>query len=271
MPTLILAPTITIRNQWAERLTSDFLEGKPFAKVTFEIKNPDILTISTYQGLHTAFKGNPEKVLNDLRKVGIKILVVDECHHLKNEWWKTLFQLKDKLKLSIVALTATPPFDVSEAEWQRYHRLCGEVDAEINVAELVADNNLCPHQDYIYFSMPTDDESIEITKFYNEIEDFIDKLKKNSTFKTWIKEYPFLQAPEDNLETIYETPDYFSALLIANEFFNGTVPLGTMEILGGDIEDLPKLDKDWLQLFLNQALLKDKYFLQFKKKNILKV
>jgi len=31
------------------------------------------------------------------------------------------------------------------------------VDAEINVAELVADNNLCPHQDYIYFSMPTDD------------------------------------------------------------------------------------------------------------------
>lgn len=44
-----------------------------------------------------------------------------------------------------------------------------------------------------------------------------------------------------------------------------------MEILGGDIEDLPKLDKDWLQLFLNQALLKDKYFLQFKKKNILKV
>jgi ERCC4-related helicase len=44
------------------------------------------------------------------------------------------------------------------------------------------------------------------------------------------------------------------------------VPLGTMEILGGDIEDLPKLDKDWLQLFLNQALLKDKYFLQFEKK-----
>jgi superfamily II DNA or RNA helicase len=157
VPTLILAPTITIRNQWAERLTSDFLEGKPFAKVTFEIKNPDILTISTYQGLHTAFKGNLEKVLNDLRKVGTKILVVDECHHLKNEWWKTLFQLKDKLKLSIVALTATPPFDVSGAERQRYHRLCGEVDAEINVAELVADNNLCPHQDYIYFSMPTDD------------------------------------------------------------------------------------------------------------------
>jgi hypothetical protein len=48
------------------------------------------------------------------------------------------------------------------------------------------------------------------------------------------------------------------------------VPLGTMEILGGDIEDLPKLDKYWLQLFLNQALLKDKYFLQFKKKEYFK-
>jgi superfamily II DNA or RNA helicase len=273
-PTLILAPTITIRNQWSERLTTDFLQGQPFSKATFDIKNPDLLTISTYQGLHTAFKANPEKVRNDLRKIGIQNLVVDECHHLKNEWWKTLFQLKEELNLSIIALTATPPFDVSGAEWQRYHQLCGEVDAEINVAELIADNNLCPHQDYIYFSMPTQDESIEITKFYDDVGDFIDKLKINSTFKMWIREHPFLQESKANLKAIYEMPDYFSALLIVNEFFNGSVPLGTVEILGGDIEDLPILDKDWLQSFLNEALFKDAYFQQFTKteafKNIIR-
>jgi superfamily II DNA or RNA helicase len=274
MPTLILAPTITIRNQWSERLTSDFLQEKPFAHETFDIKNPDLLTVSTYQGLHTAFKDDPKKVVQDLRKIGIQNLVVDECHHLKNEWWKTLFQIKDALKLSIIALTATPPFDVSGSEWQRYHQLCGEVDAEINVAELVADRNLCPHQDYIYFSMPTVDESIEITTFYENIENFINHLKNSSTFRDGLKLHPFLQNPEANLETIYKTPDYFSALLIINEFFNGSVPLGTVKVIGGDIEDLPKMDKDWLQLFLNQALFKDDYFLQFEKtddfKNIIR-
>lgn len=265
-PALILAPTITIRNQWADRFTSDFLTKTPFSNIAFEVKNPDLITISTYQGLHVAFKNNPEKLIEDLRNIGITNLVVDECHHLKNEWWKTLFHIKDTLDLTIIALTATPPFDVSGTEWQRYHQLCGEVDAEINVAELVAEQNLCPHQDYIYFSMPTNDESIEITRFHEEVNGFIDALKNNHTFRDWIKNHPFLQKPQTHLEAIYETPDYFSALLIVNEFFNGSVPLGTVEILGGDIEDLPKLDEDWLQIFLNYALFKDEYFLKFSKK-----
>lgn len=265
-PALILAPTITIRNQWAERLNVDFLNNEPFPHIAFDIKQPDKLTISTYQGLHAAFKDNAEKLIGDLRKQGIKNLVVDECHHLKNEWWKTLFHIQEKLDLQIIALTATPPFDVSGTEWQRYHQLCGEVDAEINVAELVAENNLCPHQDYIYLSMPTDDENIEITRFHNEVNDFIDGLKINFTFRDWIQNHPFLQEPEQHLEAIYEIPDYFSALLIVNEFFNGSVPLGTVEIIGGDIKELPTMDEEWLQLFLNQALFKDDYFLQFEKK-----
>ncbi|MFK7950887.1 MAG: DEAD/DEAH box helicase family protein [Saprospiraceae bacterium] len=269
-PALILAPTITIRNQWAERLKVDFLNNETFPNLSFDVKKPDKLTISTYQGLHSAFKDNAEKLINDLRKQGIKNLVVDECHHLKNEWWKTLFHLQEKLDLQIIALTATPPFDVSGTEWQRYHQLCGEVDAEINVAELVAEHNLCPHQDYIYFSLPTNDESIEITRFHNDVTDFIDSLKINFTFRDWIKNHPFLQQPEQHLEAIYETPDYFSALLIVNEFFNGSVPLGTVEVIGGDIENLPEMDEEWLQLFLNHALFKDDYFLQFEKKETFK-
>lgn len=264
-PALILAPTITIRNQWAERLTSDFLQNQPFPNLSFSIKEPNKLTISTYQGLHAAFKDNPEKLIANLRKLRIRNLVVDECHHLKNEWWKTLFHIQEKLDLQIIALTATPPFDVSGTEWQRYHQLCGEVDAEINVAELVAEQNLCPHQDYIYFSLPTSDESIEITRFHNDVIDFIDSLKLNYTFRDWIKNHPFLQQPEQHLDTIYETPDYFSSLLIINDFFNGSIPLGTTEVIGGDIENLPEMDEEWLQLFLNQALFKDEYFLQFEK------
>jgi superfamily II DNA or RNA helicase len=51
---------------------------------------------------------------------GFETLVVDEAHHLKAEWWKSLTFVADSLKPTIVALTATPPYDVSPYEWQRY-------------------------------------------------------------------------------------------------------------------------------------------------------
>jgi hypothetical protein len=38
--------------------------------------------------------------------------------------------------------------DVSPFEWQRYEELCGPVDAEVSVPELVLEGDLCPHQDY---------------------------------------------------------------------------------------------------------------------------
>ena len=55
----------------------------------------------------------------------------------------------------IIALTATPPYDSEFSEWKKYVSLCGEIDAEITVPELVKAKNLCPNQDYIYFNEPT--------------------------------------------------------------------------------------------------------------------
>ena len=36
--------------------------------------------------------------------------------------------------------------------------ICGEIDEEIFVPELVGQNTLCPHQDYVYFNYPTESE-----------------------------------------------------------------------------------------------------------------
>ena len=66
---------------------------------------------------------------------------------------------------TILSLTATPPYDSEYSEWKKYISLCGEIDAEITVPELVKANNLCPHQDYIYFSYPTQEEQLEINKY----------------------------------------------------------------------------------------------------------
>lgn len=37
--------------------------------------------------------------------------MVDEAHHLKNEWWQTLIKVKEKLDPVTVGLTATPPYE----------------------------------------------------------------------------------------------------------------------------------------------------------------
>ena len=53
-----------------------------------------------------------------MKEAGIEVLCLDECHHLRSEWWKALEDFKKQVdNLKIIALTATPPYDP--------HRLCG--------------------------------------------------------------------------------------------------------------------------------------------------
>ena len=118
-PTLVLTPTITIRDQWADRLVQHFLpHGSPKPDwVSTNIRHPKLLTIATYQALHALCSGDPEETRdasaeeetistielpdgngNKLAVPGelpeplseFKTIVVDEAHHLKAEWWKTL-------------------------------------------------------------------------------------------------------------------------------------------------------------------------------------
>src|SRR5690554_4176205 len=91
---LILAPTLTIRNQWHERMLECFVNSENSISITFDLKNPETLTFSTYQSLHSFYKNELEssetKLLTFFENAGIKNLVLDEAHHLKNEWWKPL-------------------------------------------------------------------------------------------------------------------------------------------------------------------------------------
>lgn len=155
-PALILAPSLGIRDQWIHRFSDLFSLPAGDPPISTDLTRPELLTIITYQGLHAYRRlHRTGPVFKELSAAGIKTLVLDEAHHLRREWWQTLFELKSLLPgLFIVALTATPPYDVSQVEWNRYLSLCGPIDAEISVPELVKAKNLCPHQDYIYFSMP---------------------------------------------------------------------------------------------------------------------
>jgi superfamily II DNA or RNA helicase len=127
---LVLAPTITIRDQWVERLVDLFLpsgNGKP-SWLSTELRNPASLTVATYQALRAFYSGEPEEPPADsdedgvsknhfemhvngedanhisqghmpipgfLAEANFKTLVLDEAHHLRTEWWKTLTSLAE--------------------------------------------------------------------------------------------------------------------------------------------------------------------------------
>ncbi|QDO94630.1 DEAD/DEAH box helicase [Formosa sediminum] len=294
-PTLILAPTIAIRNQWIQRFCELFLQESITPDwISRDIRNPKFITVATYQGLHAACnnlrikkKENEEdiedieeeiptnleleNIVKKLKVQKVKTIVVDEAHHLKNEWWQTLTKVKEGIKPIIVGLTATPPYDVSITEWQRYLELNGPVDAEISVPELVIEGDLCPHQDYIHFTLPTEKENQNIREFRENIERLFSEIKQDDTLVKAIENHPIWLNPTNQLDWIYTNLPYYSACLIFLNANQKEIPITHLEIIGDKNLTIPKLDYNWIETILDFYLYKEKeHFTQFEehKKNL---
>ncbi len=178
-PCIILSPTTAIRQQWGKRFYDMFLNNKDDFDSLFsnDIHKARLVNSITYQALYTAMEKVSEcgdgdidcsdiDILSEMKTRGIKTVCLDEAHHLKNEWQKALEKFISSLDkdVKIIALTATPPYDSDGSEWSRYTGICGEIDEEIFVPELVGQNTLCPHQDYVYFNYPTKEETEAFTE-----------------------------------------------------------------------------------------------------------
>ncbi|WP_343589772.1 DEAD/DEAH box helicase family protein [Flavobacterium sp.] len=289
-PTLILAPTIAIRNQWIQRFCELFLQTDQIPDwISRDIRNPKFMTVITYQGLHAACNNlkieeedfeeeeeseenvrskqtnaNLDKIVNGLNAQKIKTIVVDEAHHLKNEWWQTLTKVKEKINPVIVGLTATPPYDVSPIEWQRYIELNGLVDMEISVPELVIEGDLSPHQDYVYFTAPTEKEHQDITNFRDNIEMLFQEIKNEETIIQAIEAHPIWKNPEEHLDWIYNNFAYYSASLIFLKTNNREIPEIHLEVIGDKKIIIPVLDYEWTEKLLEFYLYKeDEHFKEF--------
>ena len=188
-PALVMSPSVTIRQQWGERFVEAYLPETetPDEYISYSLTNPKLITSITYQALHAAFtrsvmesKADEDEfateetqdfsnfdIFAEIKEAGIKTICLDEAHHLKSEWQKALEKFVEMLgkDVTIIALTATPPYDSAPAEWNRYQALCGDIDEEIFVPQLVMQKTLCPHQDYIYFSYPTDEEAQTLANY----------------------------------------------------------------------------------------------------------
>ena len=147
--------------------------------LSYDLNHLSPLTSVTYQALHAAMKRAKDTedgfdyasldLIAEVKRYGVKTICLDEAHHLQNEWQKALESFLSSLEgeIKIIARTATPPYDAKPNEWKRYVGVCGEIDEEIFVPELVKQGTLCPHQDYLYFNYPTEAETVDF-KAYHE-------------------------------------------------------------------------------------------------------
>ena len=269
-PTLILSPTVAIQDQWVDRFVGLFLDphnGTP-DWISKDIRNPRIITASTYQGLHSVYSddsqgksGKDERVvgkdalLKRLRQLGVRTLVLDEAHHLRNEWWKCLDDLKEQLdKPAVVALTATAPFDVSPFEWDRYISLCGPIDAEISVPELVQQKNLCPHQDYVYMSAPLRAEQQEIHEFRRDVDEFVQRLYADPEFISALESHPCVSDPWSHAEQILDEPAFYSSVASFLSHVQRRSPRKLLHVIGLSVRRCPKLTYEQLEILLTGCL-----------------
>ena len=261
--TLILAPTLTIRNQWKNRLEEFFIEDSSFKAFSTEIDNPSALTFSTYQSLHALDKrlsNSGESLFAFFTKNKIKTLVLDEAHHLKNEWYNCLISLKAIQGITVIALTATPPYDSSSVELNKYFDLCGPIDEEIAVPELVKNKNLCPHQDYVYLSRPSEKQIQFILEYRQKCLTFFNALVGNQNFINFLLAHPFYISTHKYLEEIYERPSVFAAILIFLNEAGIVIEKDKLEVLGVHEKkaNFPKLNYQWLETLLQDLLVIDR-------------
>lgn len=284
---LILTPSITIREQWVARIEEAFLCDGILARdyISQNLKQPKAITVVTYQALHSAmtrFKGtleegaikgaeerNPEKqnenkeevdflnfdLISKMKENHLGLLCLDECHHLRSEWWKALEEFRKGCKEpKLIALTATPPYDSTPAMWNRYLDMCGEIDEEITIPELVKEGSLCPHQDFVYFNYPTKDEEEEIQKFEARSSRMVEKLMQDAGFLEAVKSHAVLTGEMED-EVLTDDPEYLEAFLIYLQEKKIPIPSKLKRMLG--TKKLPDMSAEWMEKLLQGFLYSD--------------
>ena len=288
-PVIMLSPTVTIKNQWIDRFVTLFMpEGSEKPDwISDNVYKLSYFNSITYQGLHYAYKRKKQKndidenetddeilqenfdadvdvkeydLINEIKKNKISTIVLDEAHHLKSEWWQSLTSvIKEIENITIISLTATPPYDVDNNEWQKYIELCGNIDMEISVPELIYAKNLCPHQDYIYFSYPLENEKNKILEYQTKIKMLINELKEDKALAQMLYEHPYIKNSKQYLEEIFKNAEFYSSIVVFLNASNIAIDKERLKKICN--KPIPNLTAKWLEILLQNILFSEDEFL----------
>ena len=101
-----MSPRIVIRQQWLERIRESFLHREEEGLLSHDIRKPGLITSldlsdaffrydqgsGVEEDADGADKGGSGfsdfPFVQKIKEAGIGTVCLDECHHLKSEWWK---------------------------------------------------------------------------------------------------------------------------------------------------------------------------------------
>lgn len=260
-PTVVLTPTTAIRDQWIDRMAQMFLavEDNVGQIASTDAADQRPITVLTYQKLFSLISEGEDdavvKGLLDRLKSAPSTLVLDEAHHLRREWWRAIETMRSGLgEHFIVALTATPPYDVELQEWARYEALCGPIDAEIGAPALVKTGDLCPHQDLIHFSRPPLDEEELYYQYARALAAYLDQLVADPGLLDLVQRHPWVIDPFGHEEAILGRPELFTAMLALLAHSRRQIPPSATQLLGVGQADVPAMSREWMERLLNGLL-----------------
>ncbi len=287
-PAVVFSPTRVIRDQWLERL-SDFVPENGLRPdwTSKTIDAPAFLTSLTYQSLHSFNKrGNkriadveddepdsesdeesveggsakaPRKAeLNAaaavFNKAGVKTIILDEAHHLRAAWWRALHALVEQIDdVIVVSLTGTPPYDVAPHEWHRYELLCGPIDEEISIPELVYSETLAPHQDFLWAVEPDEEEQDDFETRAETATAMFHEILADDRLTQELLKHRWMSGSVD-IADVLTAPELAFAMLCLIKAQGQPPPQALTHALGIVNADIPPIDKRHVERVLASYL-----------------
>ena len=249
---LVFAPTIAIKEQWVERLRKDFVSGDKEGLISTDLENPAYITVITYQAMYAMDKKDVN-IGSIIKKNNIGTIVLDEAHHLRKVWFRTLKKIIDKLDtVTTVSLTATPPYDNGN-DFVNYMSLCGDIDAKITVPQLVKSNCLCPHQDYVFFNTPTKEQEEKLDSYKEQTNKFFSRILNNDEFIKTVALHDYIIDTENHVDEILDNFVLYVSMLSFLDKVNLKYPVNEFN----KKIKVPEFDKDMLEILLKEFLFGD--------------
>ena len=109
--------------------------------------------------------------------------------------------------------------------------LCGEIDDEIYVPELVQEGSICPHQDYIYFNFPRPWETEVLREFRERAVACTAEILSGGILNELLEVNGILSNYKMQKDNILEYPKEYIALLCLAQYNNMSVPMELVKLL----------------------------------------
>ncbi|HEY6891693.1 MAG TPA: DEAD/DEAH box helicase family protein, partial [Solirubrobacter sp.] len=150
--------------------------------------------------------------VQQLAKMGVGVVLLDECHHLASLWGYVVRAVLGELgeKVHVIGLTATPPVGLPEAEAELYAALLGPVDFTVPTPAVVRDGHLAPYQELAWLTEPLKTEREWLAEHDSRFRELItalhDDAESDISFPRWVgsRMRDRKRSPDDDAEVPWE-------------------------------------------------------------------